>query len=62
MLSAQESESANEIQAEFINLFNFTTSQLAKRGWDYEFTETEQYIVMGLLYVFSGWQPQIKTG
>lgn len=62
MLQLQDSDCSSEIQAEFIQLFNFTTKQLATRNWDYEFSDEERYIVTGLLYVFAGWQPQIKTG
>jgi hypothetical protein len=56
------SDAQDEIQSEFVSLFNFVTSQLAQRSWDYEFSEDERYLVVGLFYVFSGWQPQVKTG
>jgi hypothetical protein len=54
---SDNSEVSAEIQTEFVQLFNFTAKQLSTRSWDYEFSDEERYIMTGLLYVFSGWQP-----
>jgi hypothetical protein len=56
MLQGQDgAESANEIQLEFVSLLNNITQQLATRTWDYELSEEERFIIMGLFYVTSGW-------